>query len=226
MLFRRTPQQSITELLLVVGLGNIGAQYRDTRHNVGFDVVDEVARRFGGHFRAGKFRGEDATVTIHGTRVLLLKPHTLMNLSGDAVAAASRFYRIPPQQILVICDDVYLPPGKLRIRARGGDGGHNGLWSIINRIGTQDFPRLRLGVGSPPPEMAMADYVLGRFLAGERLAVQEARDRAANVVETWAADGVEAAMNRWNSPDRPPKPKKPKPDEDEDEATGGDDAPE
>lgn len=210
MFFRRHTPSDATELLLVVGLGNIGRQYEHTRHNVGFEVVDELARRHHGQFRAGKFKGDDATVSLNGTRVLLLKPNTLMNLSGDAVVAASRFYKLSPPRILVICDDVNLPLGRLRVRAKGSDGGHNGLWNIIHRLGSQDFPRLRVGVGSPPPGMDMVNYVLSRFLSGERVEMREAVERAADAVETWAREGTEAAMNRWNaSPTPPPKPPKP-----------------
>lgn len=199
MLFhRQSSTASPSDLHLVVGLGNIGNQYQNTRHNIGFEVADELARMYNAHFRKGKFKGEEATISIAGKRVLLLKPHTLMNLSGDAVAAAVRFYKIPLSQILVICDDVNLPVGKIRLRAKGSDGGHNGLWHIINRLGSQDFARLRIGVGAKPPQMDLADYVLGRFLAAERPAMDEARDNAARAAETWVTDGIEAAMNRWN----------------------------
>lgn len=200
MLFRRTqdagPQ---TNLKLVVGLGNIGAAYTNTRHNVGFEVADELAHRAGAHFRRGKFKVEETTLHIGGQRVLVLKPTTLMNLSGEAVVAAARFYKVPSTSVLIICDDMYLPLGRLRLRARGSDGGHNGLWSIIHRLGTDDFPRLRLGVGEPPPGMDMADYVLSRFRPAERTEISEAVSRAASAVETWVKDGIEAAMNRWNA---------------------------
>ncbi len=185
-------------LKLVVGLGNIGSQYTNTRHNIGFEVVDELARRHNVRFRAGKFKGEEATITVVTHRVLLLKPSTYMNLSGDAVVAASRFYKIPPLQILIICDDVYLPVGKIRLRARGSDGGHNGLANVANRLSTQDFPRLRIGVGERPPEMEMIDYVLSHYLGSERPLMNDARIRAADAVETWITDGLEPAMNRWN----------------------------
>jgi PTH1 family peptidyl-tRNA hydrolase len=168
MIFRRQPTPPPGDLRLVVGLGNIGSQYVHTRHNVGFDVADLLAHRYNAHFHKGKFKGDEATISINGTRVLLLKPHTLMNLSGDAVTAAARFYKLPPQRILVICDDINLPLGRIRLRAKGSDGGHNGLWNIINRLGSQDFPRLRVGVDSPPPGMDMVAYVLNRFLADER----------------------------------------------------------
>ncbi|HEY3378853.1 MAG TPA: aminoacyl-tRNA hydrolase [Armatimonadota bacterium] len=200
MFFRQKPASGLAaDLKLVVGLGNIGQPYQHTRHNIGFEVADELARRGNARFRTGKFKGEDATIHLGGQRVLLLKPHTLMNLSGDAVVAAARFYKLPPTQILVICDDVNLPVGKLRLRANGSDGGHNGLWNITNRLGSKEFPRLRIGVGQKPPEMDLAAYVLGRFLADERPAMDAARDDAAQAVETWVREGIEAAMNRWNA---------------------------
>jgi PTH1 family peptidyl-tRNA hydrolase len=199
MFFRRLSTPPSGDLRLVVGLGNIGKQYDHTRHNVGFEVADLIAQQHGAHFRKGKFKGDESTITLDGMRVLLLKPHTLMNLSGEAVTAAARFYKIPPQRILVICDDINLPLGRIRVRAKGSDGGHNGLWSIIHRLGSQDFPRVRVGVGAPPPEMDMVSYVLSRFLTAERNLVQDAVSRAAAAVETWVKEGTESAMNRWNA---------------------------
>lgn len=200
MLFRRSPSPiPPAEISLVAGLGNIGSEYAGTRHNIGFEVVEEVARQQHAQFRGGKFHGAEAFVTIDGRRVLLLKPRTYMNLSGDAVAAAARFYKLPPQKILVICDDVYLPTGKIRLRAQGSAGGHNGLTHIIQRLGSQDFARLRLGVGEVPSGWDMKDYVLSRFTAGERPIIEEARDRAVQAVETWVTQGIDAAMNRWNA---------------------------
>lgn len=197
--FHRSAALPTTETRLVVGLGNIGRPYLNTRHNIGFEVVDEFARRYNARFRSGKCKGEEAVVSVNGVRVMLLKPSTLMNLSGDAVSAAARFYKIPSSQILVVCDDVNLPLGKVRLRARGSDGGHNGLWHIINRLGTQDFPRLRIGVGEKPSQMEMVDYVLGHFLGHERSVMNAARDVAADAIETWVSEGIEAAMNRWNA---------------------------
>jgi PTH1 family peptidyl-tRNA hydrolase len=198
-MFSRRESAPAGEMKLIVGLGNIGREYEHTRHNIGFEVIDEVARRANAHFRKGKFKGEDVTVHIGGTRVLLLKPHTLMNLSGEAVVAAARFYKIAATSILVICDDIYLPLGKLRLRGKGGDGGHNGLWSIIHRLGSDTFARLRVGVGGAPAEMELANYVLSRFLAQEVPAIHEARDRAASAAESWVRDGIEGAMNRFNA---------------------------
>ncbi len=199
MFFRRREEMPPSRLKLVVGLGNIGAPYRHTRHNIGFEVVDEKARRHQASFHKGKFTAEAATISVGDERVLLVKPHTMMNLSGDAVAGYARFYKIPPTEILVVCDDVNLPLGKLRFRAGGSDGGHNGLWSIINRLGSNAFPRLRIGVGAVPPGMDMATYVLGHYLAAEQPVIAAARDLAADALETWITGGITAAMNRWNA---------------------------
>jgi len=199
MFFRRQSTPPPGDLRLVVGLGNIGSQYVHTRHNVGFEVADLLAQRHGAHFRKGKFKGEEATITLDGKRVLLLKPHTLMNLSGEAVVAAARFYKLSPERILVVCDDINLPLGRIRVRLKGSDGGHNGLWSIIHRLGSQDFPRVRVGVDAPPPDMDMVSYVLSRFLTDERPLVHDAIVRAASAVETWITEDIEAAMNRWNA---------------------------
>jgi PTH1 family peptidyl-tRNA hydrolase len=198
MLFQRQEPGS-TNMKLVVGLGNIGTQYTNTRHNIGFEVAGELARRNNVHFHVGKFKGEEAELRLEGQRILLLKPHTLMNLSGDAVVAAMRFYKLLPAQLLIICDDINLPLGKLRIRAQGSDGGHNGLWHVIHRLGTPAFPRLRIGVGEKPAQMELVDYVLSRFLASERPVINAARDHAAMAAESWIIDGIEATMNRWNA---------------------------
>ncbi|MHB9026064.1 MAG: aminoacyl-tRNA hydrolase [Armatimonadota bacterium] len=200
MFFRRkTTEGPAGDLKLVVGLGNIGKAYEHTRHNVGFDVVDELARLHSARFRRGKFNGEEAEIRVDGQRVLLLKPHTLMNLSGNAVAPAVRFYRLPLIQLLVVTDDFYLPVGKLRFRPQGSDGGHNGLFSLINRLGSQEFPRLRIGVGEAPADVDKAHYVLSQFPPWDKPVIREAVETAARAVETWVKDGMGPAMNRWNA---------------------------
>jgi PTH1 family peptidyl-tRNA hydrolase len=198
-LFWKSSTQSNTGMKLIVGLGNIGSQYANTRHNIGFEVVNEMAHEYQARFKKGKFKGEDVQINISGHKVMLLKPSTLMNLSGESIIAAVRFYRIAPADILVICDDVALPVGKIRFRAKGSDGGHNGLYNIINRLGTNEFSRLRVGVGAPPPPMDMVDYVLGRFVSDERDKIIEARGNAVRGAETWVKEGITPAMNRWNS---------------------------
>jgi peptidyl-tRNA hydrolase, PTH1 family len=183
---------------IVVGLGNPGRRYQGTRHNIGFAVADEVARRRQAEFESG--RGE--TLTARCGRgpdaVLVVKPLTMMNLSGEAVATVAGFYKVDPAAILVVADDVNLPLGRLRLRARGSAGGHNGFKSIIGCLGTEDFPRLRVGVGRGDPRRDLADHVLARFDDDERNEVEQAIARAADAVETFLAEGIEAAMNRHN----------------------------
>jgi peptidyl-tRNA hydrolase, PTH1 family len=183
---------------IVAGLGNPGRRYQGTRHNIGFAVADEVARRRKADFESG--RGE--TLTARCGRgpdaVLVVKPLTMMNLSGDAVAEVAGFYKVDPAAILVVADDVNLPLGRLRLRARGSAGGHNGFKSIIGCLGTEDFPRLRVGVGRGDPRRDLADHVLARFDDDERNEVEQAIARAADAVETFLAEGIEAAMNRHN----------------------------
>lgn len=185
-------------MTIVVGLGNPGRRYQGTRHNIGFAVADEVARRRQAEFESG--RGE--TLTARCGRgpdaVLVVKPLTMMNLSGEAVATVAGFYKVDPAAILVAADDVNLALGRLRLRARGSAGGHNGFKSIIGCLGTDEFPRLRVGVGRGDPRRDLADHVLARFDDDERDEVERAIARAADAVETFLAEGIEAAMNRHN----------------------------
>ena len=191
---------------VVVGLGNPGPRYAGTRHNVGFDVVDYLARSP----RAGRFQVQkrfDAQVAeLHEDelKLLLVKPETFMNLSGRSVRAVLDFYQLPVGELLVVCDDINLPLGKLRARARGSDGGQKGLRDIRNHLGTDEYARLRIGVGAPG-ETETADYVLSRFRPSERPAAEEAVHTAAQAVVVWATRGAEACMNLYN-----PEPKKPK----------------
>lgn len=183
---------------IIVGLGNPGRRYQGTRHNVGFAVADEAARRIGADFESG--RAETLTAR-HGRgpdAVLVAKPLTMMNLSGESVAGLAGFYKVDPASILVVADDVNLPLGRLRLRARGSAGGHNGLRSIIGCLGTEEFPRLRVGVGRGDPRRDLADHVLARFDGDERDEVERAIARAADAVDTFLAEGIEAAMNQYN----------------------------
>jgi len=188
---------------IVVGLGNPGRRYQGTRHNIGFAVADEVARRGQAVFESG--RGETLTARIgRGPAALLVvKPLTMMNLSGEAVAAVAGFYKVDPPAMLVAADDVNLPLGRLRLRAGGTAGGHNGLKSIIGCLGTEEFPRLRVGVGRGDPRRDLADHVLAVFDDDERDEVDRAIARAADAVETFLAEGIEAAMNRYNRAGEP-----------------------
>jgi len=193
---------------LVIGLGNPGPKYAGTRHNVGFDVVDYLAVAPSVGSWRSRFQAVVAETAENGEPVLLMKPDTFMNLSGRAVRQAVDFYKIAPADLLVICDDLALPLGKLRLRATGSHGGQNGLRSIQETIGSPDYPRLRVGIGSPGEHWDAADYVLGRFKSAERAAVDEAVAKAGRAVLTWAARGIDAAMNQANSGEqRPPKPK-------------------
>ncbi|HEY7789160.1 MAG TPA: aminoacyl-tRNA hydrolase [Vicinamibacterales bacterium] len=182
---------------LVAGLGNPGARYRDTRHNVGFEVVDELARRHRAEFAAG--RGESLEARVRQPDVLLLKPLTFMNLSGQAVGETLRYYRVDPVDLLIVTDDVNLPMGRLRARVRGSAGGHNGLASIISSLGTNEFPRLRLGVGRGDARRDLKDHVLGRFEPDEAAAIREMIERAADAVAVFIGDGIAAVMNRFNA---------------------------
>ena len=184
---------------LLVGLGNPGDQYEHTRHNVGFAVADELAERCRVPLQRLKFRALTNTVTLGGQKVLLMKPVTYMNLSGEAVREAAAFYKVPPEHILVLSDEVALPPGKLRVRKGGSAGGHNGLKNIIAHLGSDQFPRIRLGVGQKPhPDYDMADWVLGKPQGEDKKAVEAAVVRAADAVECLLAKGPEEAMNRFN----------------------------
>jgi len=183
--------------LLVVGLGNPGREHERDRHNVGWMVVDELARRTDARWR-GKFSGQLAEVRLNGLRLALLKPETFMNDSGRSVAAATRFFKVEPDSLLVVHDDVDLEPGRLQARAGGGLAGHNGLRSLAQALGTQDYLRLRIGVGRPGrgDARSIADYVLSPFELGEDVGALVSR--AASAVETIAREGVEAAQQRFN----------------------------
>ena len=195
-LFRRGESASTLDLL-VVGLGNPGREHERDRHNVGWMVVDELARRTDARWRA-KFSGQLAEVRLAGMRLALLKPETFMNDSGRSVAAATRFFKVEPESLLVVHDDVDLEPGRLQARAGGGLAGHNGLRSLAQALGTQDFLRLRIGVGRPGrgDPRPVADYVLSPFELGEDVGALVSR--GADVVVTIAREGVEAAQQRFN----------------------------
>jgi PTH1 family peptidyl-tRNA hydrolase len=195
-LFRRGDSASTLDLL-VVGLGNPGREHERDRHNVGWMVADELARRMDGRWRA-KFSGQLAEVRLDALRLALLKPETFMNDSGRSVAAATRFFKVEPESLLVVHDDVDLEPGRLQARAGGGLAGHNGLRSLAQTLGTQEFLRLRIGVGRPGrgDPRSVADYVLSPFEVDEDVGALVSR--AADAVETVAREGVEGAQQRFN----------------------------
>ncbi len=183
---------------LVIGLGNPGTQYQHTRHNIGYAVLAELARRHGTGRAKEKFHAEVMQASIEGTTVLLVSPLTYMNRSGQSVRAARDYYKLANDELLVVCDDFNLPLGKLRFRAGGSSGGQKGLEHIIQMLGTNEFPRLRIGIGSPPPGWDAADYVLGRFRSDEATEAQAAVKRAADGVADWVCRGIEYCMNQYN----------------------------
>jgi peptidyl-tRNA hydrolase, PTH1 family len=184
---------------IVVGLGNPGSQYQKTRHNVGFSVVGELAQRHGGGTPRRKFDAEMADVFVGGEKVLLVAPMTYMNDSGRSVAQFVSFHDVSPEDLLVICDDMNLDTGRLRLRGSGSAGGQKGLQDIIRRLGTEEFPRLRIGIGRPPGRMSATDYVLGVLSKDETEIIGDAVLRAADGVELWLADGLAPAMNAVNA---------------------------
>ena len=184
---------------IIVGLGNPGVQYDRTRHNVGYDVIDRVARRhLPGETARSRFHGVTLDGAIDGERVLLLKPATYMNRSGTSVSEAVTFYKVDPaESLLVLVDDVALPCGTIRLRAGGSAGGHNGLADIERRLGTREYPRLRIGIDEPSPA-PQKDYVLGRFTPEQQEAIAPALDEAADACVCWLTHGVTETMNRFN----------------------------
>lgn len=184
---------------MLIGLGNPGAEYADTRHNIGFKVMDLLAgslkieinkRKFGGRFGSGEFAGK---------KFFLLKPTLFMNRSGEAVACAAGFYKLKPSDLLVIADDMWLEPGKIRIRASGSSGGHNGLADIIEKLGTEDFSRLRVGIGQSDKQDSV-DYVLGAPDDKQKLLIERAIETAKEAATCWLEFGIERAMNEFNAP--------------------------
>lgn len=183
---------------LVVGIGNPGPEYARTRHNVGFRVIDFLAKQLGVKREEAKFKGIFATTDLDGLKVGLLKPLTYVNLSGQSVREAVNRLNLATEQILVVLDDAQLPLGKLRLRAKGSSGGHKGLQSIIDALRTENIPRLRIGIGSPPEGMDMATFVLSPFEPDEEEIIATAIEMAAEAVKVWAKEGIEVAMQRFN----------------------------
>lgn len=192
---------------VIIGLGNPGMKYAGTRHNIGFDTVTALADKYNIKINNKKFNGLIGDGFIGGEKVLLVQPQTYMNLSGECVGQISDFFKIEPENLIVICDDINLDTGRLRIRAKGSAGGHNGLKNIIAHLGTEAFPRIRVGVGEKTEGWDLADYVLARFSKDDEPVMREAIKNAVGAVETWISDDIGTAMNRFNiNPN--PKPKK------------------
>ena len=183
---------------LVVGLGNPERKYHGTRHNIGFEVLAELARRHASGKVKTKFHGEIVEASVAGEKITLLSPLTYMNRSGSSVVEAVRFFKVELPELLVICDDFNLPLAKLRFRPRGSAGGQKGIGDIIQRLGTEEFGRLRIGIGEPPPRWDAADYVLSKFKKEEIPEMEEAVRRAADAVAVWVDQGIDACMNQFN----------------------------
>ena len=187
------------ESWLIVGLGNPGKQYAHTRHNAGFRAIDLLSEKLGSKVDKGKFQGLYGQTVYNGKKLFLLKPQTFMNLSGRSILQLSAYYNIPPQRIIVLFDDISLEPGRLRIRAEGSAGGHNGIKSIIGELGSQDFPRVKIGVGAKPhAEQDLADWVLSGFTAAEEKALSAALEKAGEAALCILESGVPDAANRYN----------------------------
>jgi PTH1 family peptidyl-tRNA hydrolase len=186
-------------LKLVVGLGNPGSKYENTRHNIGFDCLQKLHASMGSVTVQSKFESQIAKGTLGSHDVVLAWPMTYMNCSGRAVAQIARFYKIPTDFILVVCDDLSLPLGKLRLRKGGSSGGQKGLDDVLKALGTQDVPRLRIGIDATPENRQTVDYVLSKFSKKEREVVEESLVLALDAVQCWINDGIEKAMNRFNA---------------------------
>lgn len=187
-----------TPTYLIAGLGNPGRQYRNNRHNIGFMTLDRLAERLGVSYSRMESKALVTKAEYNGRRLVLAKPQTFMNLSGQAVGALARFYKVPLENILVVYDDVDLPQETLRMRPGGGSAGHNGMKSIIERLGSQEFPRLRLGVGRPPGHKDAANYVLQDFSKTEAELLPQILDRAVDAVLVYLTEGLDAAMTQFN----------------------------
>lgn len=185
-------------MYLIAGLGNPTREYEKTRHNVGFETIDILADKAGTTVTEKKHKALYGKGYIGGQKVILAKPQTYMNLSGESIREIADFYKIEPENIIILCDDINLSEGQLRIRLKGSAGGHNGLKNIISHLGTQEFPRIRIGVGEKPRGMDLADYVLGRFPKEQQAVMEEAYRDAAEAACMMIEDGADAAMNHYN----------------------------
>lgn len=186
-------------MYIIAGLGNPTREYDKTRHNVGFSVIDVLADRYGIAVTEKKHKALYGKGVIEGQKVILAKPQTFMNLSGESIRAMVDFYKVDPTEIIVIYDDISLEPGQLRIRLKGSAGGHNGIKNIIAQLGTQEFPRIKVGVGEKPPRMDLAAYVLSRFSKEEQPLMDEAFREAADAAVMMMTDGPDRAMNHYNT---------------------------
>lgn len=185
-------------MYIIAGLGNPTAKYKGTRHNVGFEVIDRLAQQYHIAVDTKKFKALIGSGSIEGRKVVLVKPQTFMNLSGESIQEVMNYYKADISQLIVVYDDINLAPGQLRVRGKGSAGGHNGMKNIILCCGSQDFPRVRVGIGEKPPRMDLADYVLSHFQGEEKQAMEEGFEEAAQAVCSLMEQGLEATMNRYN----------------------------
>lgn len=186
-------------MYIIAGLGNPGKDYQNTRHNVGFEAVELLADKYHISIDTKKHKGLIGKGVIEGQKVILVKPQTYMNLSGECIREVMDYYKVSPEELLVIYDDVTLDVGRLRIRKKGSAGGHNGIKSIISHVGTDAFPRIRIGVGNKPPRMDLADYVLGHFAGEDKENIKEGYEAAAAAAPLMITDRVDEAMNQFNA---------------------------
>lgn len=185
-------------MYIIAGLGNPTREYDKTRHNVGFSVIDILADRIGIDVTEKKHKALCGKGMLEGQKVILAKPQTFMNLSGESVRAIMDFYKVSPEEVIIIYDDISLEPGQLRIRAKGSAGGHNGIKNMIVHLGTQEFSRIKVGIGEKPKDMNLADYVLSRFSKGEQELMEDAFNQAANAAAMMVSQGIDPAMNHFN----------------------------
>jgi PTH1 family peptidyl-tRNA hydrolase len=183
---------------IIAGLGNPGMQYMNTRHNVGYIAAERIVAEAGGSFEKLRFKSNTADIHFADRRVLVLKPVTFMNLSGEAVNDAMQYYKVPPEQVLILCDDIYLEPGKIRIRRKGSHGGHNGLKSIFELTGEEDFPRIKIGVGNNPDGRNLADWVLSKFTADEKAVLETAYHDSVEAAKLIISGDIDKAMNKFS----------------------------
>lgn len=185
-------------MYLIVGLGNPESDYAGTRHNMGFDTINEIAKRYQINVNKKKFQAIYEIATIENKKVILLKPQTYMNLSGDAIGEAMNFYKIEPQDVLVIYDDIDIEKGSIKVRKKGGPGSHNGMKSVVENIGTTDFPRIRVGIGQPEHKNDMINYVIGAVPEEEKEVLAKGVSKAADAVQEFLKNGIDATMNKFN----------------------------
>jgi PTH1 family peptidyl-tRNA hydrolase len=190
---------TVTDWSMIVGLGNPGREYENTRHNIGWFALDALAKRYNLRYDQSKHKAIYATGEMHGKRVLLVKPQTYMNLSGESIQPLAKFYKVPPSRILVVNDDMDIELGKLRLRAKGSAGGQKGLANILQRMGTQEIARVRIGIGRPPGRMPARAWVLMKFHGDDMITSAIMADRTADAIETWLVSGIEIAMNHHNT---------------------------